>query len=678
MTFRAVILGLISAALLCGLTYFNDFVLIQSHMVGSYMPISVFGGLLLVVMLVNPLLGRIHRRLVLRGAELAVIMAMTFAACYVPGRGLMHYFTNVLMMPHQYANTSPGWRQEGVIQMTPPQMLADATQDPDTVLSGFLTGLSSGGRHIDLDRVPWHAWWRTLAFWTPLLLSISVGLIGLALVVHNQWSRHEQLRYPIVTFAHALLPREEGKLSPLFRNRLFQVATVTVVLIHLNNYANIWYPDRFFIVPIEIDFSPAFKVFPTFVQGGGQDLLRMQFYFTATGFAYLLSTDLSFSLGLAPYVYTYVVGVLVVNGISVREGGFTSMKIESFLHGGAFFGVFLVLLFTGRRFYLGSLRRAMGLPCKDPIPSHAVWGMRVFFLGAGLFAAQLVLVGLQWQFAVLYTVGAVLIFTVISRLVAETGLFYLHAYHFPCVIMWGFMGSVALGPKMLLIMMMVSSLLLIDPRESVMAFTVNGLRLTDMNRVRPGRTAVWAVAALVLGFAVAIPATLYLQYDRGASQLSDGWTKNVPTFAMNEAVRVKQQLKLVNELEHSESLSGWGRFAEMVPNRQCVVAFGVALGLVLLFTAARFRFPGWPIHPVIFLVLGTWQSRRMAASFMVGCAIKFVVTRLWGGSGYEKVKPLMFGLIAGDMLGGIAVMIVGAGYYFTTGRIPESFKILPN
>jgi hypothetical protein len=38
----------------------------------------------------------------------------------------------------------------------------------------------------------------------------------------------------------------------------------------------------------------------------------------------------------------------------------------------------------------------------------------------------------------------------------------------------------------------------------------------------------------------------------------------------------------------------------------------------------------------------------------------------------------MFGLIAGDMLGGIAVMIVGAGYYFTTGRIPESFKILPN
>jgi hypothetical protein len=411
--------------------------------------------------------------------------------------------------------------------------------------------------------------------------------------------------------------------------------------------------------------------------GGGGDLLMVRFIFTAVGFAYLLATDLSLSLGVAPYLYTWVVGLFVLNGIPIRDGGFMAMKVESFLHAGAYFGMFLVLLYTGRRYYWGSLRRALMLPAPDAIPSHAVWGTRVFLGGATLFAVQLILVGLEWQLAAIYTLGAVLIFVVISRLVAETGLFYLHAYHFPCVILWGFLGSAAIGPKMLLIMLMVSSLLLIDPREAVMPFTVNGLRLADMRGVRVGKVAALAALALLVAFAVAVPATLYCQYDRGANQVTDGWTKAVPTFAMNEAVRAKQDLKLLDELDFSNSLSGWRRFVEAKPNDRCATAFGVALGLVLLLTFARFRFPGWPVHPVMLLVLGTYQSRRLAASFLVGGFIKLAVTKLLGGKGYEKVKPAMFGLIAGDMIGGIGIMITGAIYFFLRGKSPEAFRILP-
>ena len=46
MTVRAVLLGLLAAALVCGFCYFNDFVMHQTFLVGNYMPISVFGGLL--------------------------------------------------------------------------------------------------------------------------------------------------------------------------------------------------------------------------------------------------------------------------------------------------------------------------------------------------------------------------------------------------------------------------------------------------------------------------------------------------------------------------------------------------------------------------------------------------------------------------------------------------------
>ena len=119
--------------------------------------------------------------------------------------------------------------------------------------------------------------------------------------------------------------------------------------------------------------------------------------------------------------------------------------------------------------------------------------------------------------------------------------------------------------------------------------------------------------ALLVAFAVALPVTLYLQYDMGANKVSDGWTRGVPRFAGDATVNIVQQLRLRGSLEEARSVSGWQRFGRLSPNRDCVMAFGIAMGLVLLFTMGRLRFPRWPIHPVIFIVLGTFQSRRLAA-----------------------------------------------------------------
>jgi hypothetical protein len=48
-----------------------------------------------------------------------VVVALTLAACYVPGRALMHYFSTLIMMPHHYARTIPGWKEEGMPQDVP-------------------------------------------------------------------------------------------------------------------------------------------------------------------------------------------------------------------------------------------------------------------------------------------------------------------------------------------------------------------------------------------------------------------------------------------------------------------------------------------------------------------------------------------------------------------------------
>jgi len=681
MTFRAVVLGLAGTIVLCAVTFFNDMVLQGQALIGSYLPLAVFGGLFIAVLLVNPILGAIRRRWALTGSELALIMVMLFAASYVPGRGLMRNFTSFLMMPHSWEKNNTDWRRHKVIShLTPKEMLADPGDDPDRALTGFKTGLARPDRNIGMAELPWFAWWRTLRFWLPLLLSISVAMIGLALVIHRQWARHEHLRYPIVTFAQSLLPPPGKVLSPVLRKRAFWLAAGVVIVIHMSNYVAVWYDGWPFAIPRDVNFRAAVPKMGAFARGGFVYLLRVRFWFLAIGFGFLLATDVAMSLGLAPYLYACVMGFFLVRGINLREGGEElGLSVENFLHIGAYLMLFIALVYMGRRYYAGTLRRALFLPCKDPVAPHAVWGARAFLVGIVLFIVQLTLVGLDWQLAVLYTMGTVVAFVGFSRLVAETGLFYVHLFCFPCVAIWGFMGGSALGPRTLLILLLVSSVLLMDPRETLMPFIVNGLELADKNKVGVGKAATWALVALIVGVAVALPVTLYWQYNRGIDKASDWSSKEgVPRYAFNHVTGVSQELKTSEQLEEANSLSGWERFSwkHLAPTPRCVWAFVIALVLVGLFTMARLRYSWWPLHPVILLVPASWPSKGMGASFLAGGLMKIVVNKFGGGKAYERCKSVAFGLIAGDLIVALLVMIIGTIYYYQTGRPPKPFSFI--
>jgi len=121
--------------------------------------------------------------------------------------------------------------------------------------------------------------------------------------------------------------------------------------------------------------------------------------------------------------------------------------------------------------------------------------------------------------------------------------------------------------------------------------------------------------------------------------------------------------------------SDWECLAEAVPTASCVIAFATTFILVILFTMGRHRFAWWPIHPLLFLTLATWQSRILAFSFLLGWFVKRAVSKYGGGELYQKLKPLMIGLVAGEMLGGVVPMMFGAIYYWVQGEPPKSFAI---
>jgi hypothetical protein len=175
MTGRAIILGLVGACVICVASIINRHFIFQTRLVGNQMPVGVFGTLILFLLLVNPLLWRIKQAWALTGKELAVVIAMSLAACAIPESNTARILTPALMLPHHHQLTEPGWKSLGMVDMLPERMLAEVTpENENEVLGGYLWGKSRPKEqaHIRLSEIPWSAWTGTLGFWIPLILSL--------------------------------------------------------------------------------------------------------------------------------------------------------------------------------------------------------------------------------------------------------------------------------------------------------------------------------------------------------------------------------------------------------------------------------------------------------------------------------------------------------------------------
>lgn len=682
MTIRSVILGLLGAAFVCSYTYFNDWIMRQTMFVGNFMPISVYGVLVLGLALIYPLWRRFTRRGGLKRSELAVILVLTLVSCAIPGSNLLRLFTPALIMPHRYERTEPGWKQQEVMKLVPEGMLVDVSRDEGTVLDGYTRGLKEASDKLKFSEVPWKAWRSPLLFWIPIILSLWIALVCLAVVVHRQWSDHEHLPYPIVTFTKSLLPEENGRSSPVFGNNLFWLGLVAVLGIHLYNYLNLWFPKVLFgQIPLGVDFSSLTELSDTFMKGGGQQLLeKFTMYFTVIAVAYFLPKEVSLSLGIGPFIWVFIAGIFTTYGVGV--GGWQGawpfgLQMNAMMIMGAYFGMLLVLLFTGRQYYSAVFRRAFGFSSKEGVEPAAVWGARFFMLAMGFFTVYAaLLMGLDWPIALLFGLGCVAVYLVMGRLLAETGLFFIVVTGTPATLLWAGFGARALGPGTLFLMFMLCLILFYDTREALMPYVVNGLKLADDCRVKTGRTAFFAVIALMVGLGVGIPTTLYFQYERGVDVSL--WKVEQAKRPFNETISIMQRLDAQGQLGEAGQVTGLARFKEMAPHRNGLIAFVTAAGLVLVFSALRLRFTKWPLHPVMFLVWSTYAGDSFAQSFLVGWFVKVGITRFGGGSIYQKCKPLMFGLIAGEMLGGMLPMIVSFIYFVATGgTIPKPFSIMP-
>ncbi|MCX5739924.1 MAG: hypothetical protein NTZ61_15775, partial [Proteobacteria bacterium] len=145
-------------------------------------------------------------------------------------------------------------------------------------------------------------------------------------------------------------------------------------------------------------------------------------------------------------------------------------------------------------------------------------------------------------------------------------------------------------------------------------------------------------------------------------------------FPGRDTVLIQRKLQAQGSLELADSLHGWERFRLQylsldVPR---VTAFAIMMSLVLIVGFCHLRFSWWPFHPVMFVFLGSGHGQMISLSLLLGWAVKAGVNKYGGARLYHRLKPVMIGLIAGDVVARFIPMAVGAVYFMFTGQKPVS------
>lgn len=693
MTLRALIIAIVCVLFISGFGYINDCILnLESFSNGHLLPIVVIGALLLTVMLLNPLLHRMSPRLPLRPAELALIVVLAGAASGIPGRALMEHFAQNVVMPHHWYSISPGWQTRHMLDYFPKDSLV-VNDNPDLVVNRFhigsdksLTPPDSTAEWLrrEFGLVPWRSWLPALRTWLPLIMLTVVAMASLSLVVHKQWADHEHLQYPLASFTAALIDQEPGHaFNALLRSKLFWTGFIMVFLMRLDNGLYAWFPEEIIPVKTYHSLGAFYNVIPSMRRNPwAYGLMKLEIFPLVTAFGFLLSAEISFTLGVSQILWAIFCCTVVGYGFDLSTdydiGGW-----QGWNRTGAYIALTLMILYTGRFYYLNLLRRAFFLPSRRGMESvdrpgpGAVTAMRLFLISTVALCLLAVRLGLTWPVAILTILLMLVSFFGVARLSAETGLFFIQPGWLPFGSIMALFGGYAIGPTAIVTSAFLCSILCMDQSQCLMAYLTNGLKLADTTKGSTTRMTTASALTYALGILVALVVVIIACYDFGTPKNSWWSYYRTPTLPFRAADPTVLQLSATNQLAQSEALSGWERICSIRPVDGFLWAFGMGFVGVLVFAVLRLRTRWWPLHPCMFLIWASFPLCVFSNALLGGWLLKKLVLKFGGNRMVQQLKPLCFGVISADIAGALVFMIAGAIYYLITGEMPKTYRFFP-
>ena len=691
----AIFLGLAGAMVLAVFGYYNDHVIhLQMVTAGDLLPISVFGVLILLVLVVNPLLHLIWRPLRFRPAELAIMLVIMLVACSIASGGLVQTFTPSMMMPIYYNQERVGWQspQVNLLARTPSELLpcqgyyAHKDAGVPSEVKDALTHFTNGNDDLEgkpfyswdsIEAVPWEQWRQPLMAWMPMLILMAIAGTCMCLIVHKQWSKREHLRYPIAELASTLMSHDgSGLMGTIFHSKTFWLGLLFVLGIRVIN-GLYGYFDSSINVPLNIVFTPIRQEWPElFGTRYGGWLFIPKLFPTVVAFSFFLSAEIALSLGLSQWILIPVASILIMRGVDFQEGYITGGP-NAWQRAGSYLAFALIILYLGRRHYWLVAKQAFTFRKHTEVEGYTAWAFRIGLLAAGAVVVILIHYGLDWPMAII-TVGLMLMTLLcITRITAETGMFMVHPRWQALGVLLGLFGAYALGPQVIIIVGLACVVLSVDQGQTIAPYLINGLKVCDDAGVKPQRMGVAAIAVFAVCAVVGLTAALCNDYKYGITNRrdTDYALRRVPTDSYEAAEKGIKTLSAKGVLKESEELTPMQRVTSLRPNKEFLWAAGIGIGLVIVVSALRQRLPWWPLHPVMFLLWGTNPMATFHHSFLLGWLLRGCITKYAGHTAIRKARPMMVGVIVGDLLGGAVFMAVGLIYHKVTGQDPPVYNI---
>jgi len=603
---------------------------------GNHLP----GGALLVVMLIalayNPV-ARLLRRRLFSPAEMAAVF--NIVAVGILAQILTLYLIPQIVAPFYFASPENRWGS-----LLHPLYPAHLFVHDEAAVRWFYEGLSG-------VVVPWWPWVEPTIWWMALLLMFCTAALCLAAILRRRWTEEERFSFAIVQVPLEVIAPPLGQrcLNEFFRNPVLWVGVAVPVVLHTIRGLHVMFPTVPDI-PVELPLGRVMTARPW------ADMRPFDVYYQASviGFAYLLPAEISASFWAFWLFYKLecligsVLGVPMpaASGYAVRQFG-QSQEI------GASFALVGTLLWSGRGYFRALWKTVCGRPgglgdADEPMPYRAaVAGLALATVGTVLWCE---LAGIAWWVAL----GAVLVFYVVltvgSWAVCAGGLIFLQNSFSGLEVLRTLAGTRAMSPSSLAMLTTVQRIVCFDLRETLMPGLLNGWRLGDDSRASRRSSTVGMAVGVVVALVVSCLYTIWRSYDHGGLKLAaKGWSWVYVTSP-------QQPCQVALSLIENPEGPAWGQFPFVA---------GGALAVVAMMWL-RVRASWWPVHPVGFLVAGSWAMYTLWFSFLVGWLCKVLTMHYGGPRLYRAIRPAFLGFILGEtMMGviwGVVEKITGVAY----------------
>ena len=641
-TLRAVIVGAVLCAALTAGEPFGVLKIKGSALCADFSTGGAIFLFFILIFVVNGVLRWLSPRVGLATGELVTVYVMLVLASAIPSWGFTMNLMGLIAGIRYYASPENRWSE-----LILPHIKAWVTPTSEQALEGFFLGLPPG------ESYPWRAWAVPLAMWATFILAVYLVMIAIVAILRRQWVEHERLTFPL-----AQLPLEMATTATptapwpsLFHSKAMWAGfAVPALLLSYNGVAK-YYAG---IPPLPL--GQYLPVVPRVLSAA------FHFRFEVIGLAYLVNTDVLFSLWLFAWLYMIQKAVFAHVGFSLGAielysgPGTPTEAYEAF---GGLIAYVLIGLWVARKHLKQVARKVLW---NDPevddgreLLSYRQ-ALAVLVLGLVYIIGWMVHSGMGVGHALIFTVGALVAFLGLTKIICEAGLAYARTPVTPSAFVHSFLGPAGLGPATVvnLGMMLCWSG---DTRTIALTSAATGSKMGSSTPSVQMRGLFWAMAvALVVGLVASMAAVFLIGYNYGGMNLG-GWQ----FVGMNRATGSW----MIQHMRIEES----GHAGMSVP-KMGFMAIGMAVMAVLM--VCRYRFPWWPIHPVGLAVGLTHPTFHVWFSVFLAWLVKVIVLKLGGIALYRRTRPFFLGMVLGAFTtAGVWLIIDGLtgrqGSFFTLG-----------